>query len=549
MQYFKAIISFFTLLLISQSIKAQVIADIKARPKAIQTFNFRKISANSEYVYELGIEDKGEKSVYYIEKYNVGTLNLEYQKDLKICEDDKLALVHPLFSPPVCFENNNQLIIFYNSYNESEKSVKINVKIMNQNGDVNPKFISLISSKDIEIQLDGFYWNLINYTKPAISYSRSDDKKSIIIEIDCPKLKKIYVYKVTDLIAGKTEHKEFDIKLLTETEKIVINKCFATKDILYFSYTKKTSQKMTDFGFAVFDNKANTFQLKNLGLTVNELFSLDYMKIGENKIFISGFLRYPINAAKASNIENQKVKPFNVQFNITELVFENKNEYDFTPNIAKQISSVKSPYGFIEKTHSADQYIENEGLLESTDYYYSITQLLFGKEPTSTILIPQIGGPGMPGGGVTTICRDILITQFDKSGKLINQYLLPRYSGFNTVAGSRSGVLYGFANKQRNFCYGLKGNDLHVIYLDNSKNEYGPVETYDPANVVKGGVGNSSLIDMKIKNNKVEKEILVTEKDRKVYFYSNQNMMAGNDILLDVEDGKKNSQLGKILIN
>lgn len=547
---FKTVITSFTLSLIYSVATSQVTLDIKERPKPVPTFNFRKISSNKDFIYNLGIDDKGEKSIYFIEKYNAKTLELLYQKDLKICADDKAALVHPLFVPPVCFESNNQFVVFYNSFNETDKSVKINVKTMNEKGEINPKWITLISSKDIDVQMEGMYFNTMGYYKPAIGYQISDDKKTVIIEIDCPKLKKIYTYAIADLIVGKTEHKEFDVKALVEKEKIVINKCFFVTDNLYFSYTKTNSNKIKDFGFATLDIKANNFQLKNLELTVNDLFSLDYiLNQSSNKIFVVGYLRYPINPSKAVSIENSKVKQFTVQFNLNAREFENKNEFDFSPNVAKLLSIPKTAYGFIEKTHTPDQYLENIALVESSNYYFSISHLLFGRGPTAGFINPMgVGAGAQGGGGVTTVSRDILVSKFDKTGKFINQYLLPCHTGYNTVAVSRSGVLWGFANKQRNFNYGIKGDDLHFFYLDNKKNIYNQSEEYDPRNTDKCVVDNGALIHMSIKKDKVEREI-VAEKDHKCYFYSNQNLMVNDAVILDLEISKKNSELGRVIIN
>ncbi len=546
---FKTAIISFSLLLINSALMCQITLDIKEKPKPVATFNFRKISADRDFIYNLGVDDKGEKSIYFIEKYNTNTLALEYQKDLKICADDKSALVHPLFVPPVCFERNNQLVVFYCGYNDSEKKVNINVKTVNDQGDVNSKWTTLISSKDIEVTLEGMYWNFIGYNKPVIGYYLSEDKKTIIIEIDSPKFKKIYSYEISDLLAGKSDHKEYDIKALSETEKIVINKCFLINNNLCFSYIKKTSIKTSDFGIAILDSKSNNFQLKNLGLNVNELFSLDFcVNEDSKKLFISGYLRYPIVASKPVSIENSKVKPFDVSFNFSSLSFENKNEFDFLPDVAKYISVPKAAYGFIDKEHTPDQYLENTEIVESTNFYYSISNLLFGRGPSPTALVPQVGGPAMAGGGVTTVCRDILVSKFDKTGKLINQYLLPRHTGYNTVAGSRSGPIWGFANKQRNFNYGLKGDELHFFYLDNKNNEYNQSAKYDPQNTKKCTVDNGALIHMSIKNDKIEKEFL-SEKDHKCYFYSNQNIMINNMIILDLEKGKKDSETGRVLIN
>lgn len=557
---FKTVITSFTLSLIYSAAISQVTLDVKERPKSMPTFNFRKISANKDFIYNLGIDDKGPKSVYYIEKYNINTLALEYQKDLKICADDKAALVHPLFVPPVCFESNNQFIVFYNSYNETDKLVKINLKTMNEKGEVNPKWITLISSKDIDVQMEGMYWNFIGYNKPVVSYYLSEDKKTVVIEIDSPKFKKIYTYSVSDLLAGKTEHKEFDLRTVTESEKIVINKCFYVNNTLSFAYAKKLSPNSSDFGMAVLDNKTNMFQFKNLGLTVNETFSLDFVANSlTNKIFVTGYSRYLIEGKKSTtekntkenplvSISNTKVKPFNVHFNFSTMAFENKNEFDFVPAVAKLLTVPKTAYGFIDKTHTPDQYLENTEIIETPNFYFQISNLLFGRGPSPTVLVPQVGGPGMAGGGVTTVSRDILVSKFDKTGKLVNQYLLPRHTGFNTFAGSRSGVLWGFANKQRNFNYGIKGDDLHFFYLDNKKNTYNQSEEYDPRNTAKCVVDNGALIHMSIKKDKVEREI-VAEKDHKCYFYSNQNLMVNDSVILDLEISKKDSELGRVIIN
>ncbi|MES2567264.1 MAG: hypothetical protein V4565_10380 [Bacteroidota bacterium] len=534
---------------IFNAVNSQVTLDIKERPKPVPTFNFRKISANNDAIFNLGIDDKGPKSVYYIEKYNAETLALEYQKDLKICADDKSALVHPLFVPPVCFESNNQLLAFYCGYNEDDKKVSVNAKTTNAQGDVNSKYTTLISSKDIEVALEGMYWNFIGFNKPVVSYYLSEDKKTIVIEIDSPKFKKIYSYTLSDLLAGKTEHKEFDIKAITETEKIVISKCFFINNVICFAYTKKLSPKSSDFGMAVLDSKTNTFQFKNLGLNVNEMFSLDFLaNQSANKIFVTGYLRYPINASKAVSIENSKVKPFNVHFNFTTMAFADKNEFDFVPSVAKFLSIPKTAYGFIDKEHTPDQYLENTELIESPNFYYSISNLLFGRGPSPTALVPQVGGPAMAGGGVTTVSRDILITKFDKTGKLISQYLLPRHTGFNTFAGSRSGQIFAFGNRQRNFNYGLKGDELHFFYLDNKKNVFDQSVEYDPRNTAKCVVDNGALIHMSIKNDKIVREVL-QEKDHKCYFYSGQSLMVKNAVILDVESGKKDSELGRVIIN
>ncbi|MBC7475889.1 MAG: hypothetical protein H7263_16525 [Candidatus Sericytochromatia bacterium] len=529
---------------------SQVTIDFKDRPKLEQTFNFRKISSNKDFIYNLGIKDKGEESIYFIEKYSVTSLNFEYQKDLKICEEDKAALVHPLFVPPVCFEYNNQLVVFYCSYNKTDKKVNINVKTVNEKGDVNSKFQSLVSSKDISVQLGGWYWNTIGYNKPVIGYKLSEDKKTVLIEIDSPKFSKIYAYAISDLLLGKTDHKEIDLLPLVEKEKIIINRFFMINNDLCFSYTKKISEKNTDFGFATLDNKTNNFQLKNLGLNVTTPFSIDYkVDQAKNKIFIAGFLRYSINSAEPVNVENSKVKLFNVQFNLASLSFENKNEFDFLPSIAKIISVPKLNYGFIDKKHSPDQYLENVDLLESPNYYYNISHLLFGREPGSAIITPSHpGGDPMSGGGVTTVSRDILVTKLDRAGKLIDQYLLPRATVYNTFAGSRSGSLVAFANKQRNFNYGIMNDDLHFFYLDNKKNPLTPLDTYDPSDIKKCEFGKSALVHFSIKSNKIEKEILI-EKDNKCFFYSNQNMMVNNAVLFDLEIGKKNSQVGRIIID
>jgi hypothetical protein len=546
----KTILGFFALSLIFTPVISQVTLDIKERPKPVSTFNFRKLSANNDAIYTLGIDDKGEKSVYYVEKYNANTLVLEYQKDLKICADDKLALVHPLFVPPTCFENNGQILAFYCGYNDGDKKVIVNVKTTNAQGDVNSKYTTLFSSKDIGVTLEGMYWNFIGYNKPVVSYYVSDDKKTIVIEVDCPKFKKIYTYAVSDLLAGKTEHKEFDINTICETEKIVITKCFYMNNTLSFAYAKTLSPKTSDVGMAVLDNKTNSFQFKNLGLIVNETFSLDFIaNPSANKIFVTGYLRYPIAATKAVSIENSKVKPFSVQFNFTTQTFENKNEFDFVPAVAKLLTVPKTAYGFIDKEHTPDQYLENTELIESPNFYYQISNLLFGRGPSPTSMNP-INPTGMQngGGGVTTVSRDILVSKFDKTGKLVNQYLLPRHTGYNTFAGSRSGVLWGFANKQRNFSYGLKGDDLHFIYLDNKKNTYDQSAEYDPRNTAKCVADNGSLIHMSIKNDKVVRE-MIQEKDHKCYFYSGQSIMVNNAIILDLEISKKDSELGRVIIN
>lgn len=206
------IVSFFCL----NTLNAQILIDFKDRPKPEPTFNFRKISANQNFIYNLGVKDKGEESIYYIEKYNAKTLDLVYQKDIKICEDDKDALVHPLFVPPVCFESNNQLVVFYCSYNEKEKTVNINVKTVNENGDAISKTRILISSKDIEVTLRGMYYNTIGYDKPVIEFTLSEDKKTILIEIDSPKFKKIYSYNIWDLLTGKITQNEVDLLSLVE---------------------------------------------------------------------------------------------------------------------------------------------------------------------------------------------------------------------------------------------------------------------------------------------------------------------------------------------
>jgi hypothetical protein len=557
----KSLIASLTLSFVFFNAFSQVTLDLKERTKPLRTFNFRKISVNKNFIYNLGIDDKGEKSIYYIEKYNASTLDLEYQKDLKICEDDKSALVHPLFVPPVCFESNVQVLAFYCGYNEDDKKVSVNVKTTNAQGDVNSKYITLFSSKDIEVTLGGMYWNFIGYNKPVVSYYLSDDKKMVIIEIDSPKFKKIYTYALSDLLAGKTEHKEIDIKTITETEKIVIIKCFYVNNTLSFTYTKKLSPNFSDFGIAVLDNKTTMFQFKNLGLSVNETFSLDFFTNSTtNKIFITGYSRYLIDGKKSKiekntkenpliGISNTKVKPFSVHFNFATMAFENKNEFDFIPAVAKLLTVPKTAYGFIDKEHTPDQYLENTEIIESPNFYYSISNLLFGRGPYPTTM-NALNPTGLQngGGGVTTVSRDILVSKFDKTGKLVNQYLLPRHTGFNTMAGSRSGPVYGFANKQRNFNYGLKGDDLHFLYLDNKKNIYTQAMEYDPKNTEKCTFENGALIHMSIKGDKVEREML-QEKEHNCYFYSSQNLMTGNEIILDLENGRKWSSVGRVIIN
>lgn len=49
-----------------------------------------------------------------------------------------------------------------------------------------------------------------------------------------------------------------------------------------------------------------------------------------------------------------------------------------------------------------------------------------------------VSGAEQGGECVTTVSRDILISKFDKSGKLLAKYLLPKAAGYNTFAGSLS---------------------------------------------------------------------------------------------------------------
>jgi hypothetical protein len=547
----KSLITSLTLSFVFVNAFSQVTLDLKERPKPMRTFNFRKISVNKNFIYNLGIDDKGDKSIYYIEKYNASTLDLEYQKDLKIFEDDKSALMHPLFVPPVCFESNGQVLAFYCGYDEDDKKVSVNVKTTNAQGDVNSTHITLFSFKDIEVRLKGLYINSLVKDKPLINYYFSADKGTVLIEIDSPKFKKIYSYAIPDLMNGKSEHGVYDLYDLCEAEKIEINKCFFVNNKVVFSYTKKTSIATKDFGFAVFDKITNSFKIKNLGLMASEVFSEDYnINLTEDRIFVSGYLRYPINSEKSLSIANSKVKQFSSYFNLTTLDFENKNEFDFLPSIAKFISVPKISYGFIDKTQTPDHYLDNMGLIASANYYYKISQIVMGSAPVeSDHMDPmKVGKYKYDASGITTVCRDILVSKFDKSGKFVNQYLLPHHTGFNTFAGSARGALFVFVNPQRNFNYGLNGDDLHFFYLDNKKNSYTQAAEYDPENTKKCTVNNGALIHMSIKGDKVEREML-QKKEHKCYFYSNQNLMTGNEIMLDLENGKKWSTLGRVIIN
>lgn len=538
------IVSFFCL----NTLNAQILIDFKDRPKPEPTFNFRKISANQNFIYNLGVKDKGEESIYYIEKYNAKTLDLVYQKDIKICEDDKDALVHPLFVPPVCFESNNQLVVFYCSYNEKEKTVNINVKTVNENGDAISKTRILISSKDIEVTLRGMYYNTIGYDKPVIEFTLSEDKKTILIEIDSPKFKKIYSYNIWDLLTGKITQNEVDLLSLVEKEKISINKCFLINNTLCFSYTKTNKDNTTDFGVATFDNGNKTFELKSLSLTVNTVFSVNYsINQSTNEIFISGYLRYPIDKKKPISTENLKVKLFNACFNLKSVSFKNKNEFEFKPEIARIISVPKENYDFIDKKHTPDQYLESIALIESDNYYYNISQLLFARGSVTGRFEPTYPGfEKFYANGVRTSSRDVLVTKFDKVGKLINQYLLPRASQFDAFVGSRSGALVGFANRQRNINYNLINDELHVFYLDAKKNEFKPIETYNPNDIKICDIKNGNLVHFTIKNGKVEKEVLLTEHTNS-FFYSNQNMINNDAVIVDLETDKKNSQIGRLI--
>lgn len=529
-----------SILLVWKNHSAQVIIESKENTKPKPTFAFQKISASKNGIYILGVDDDGEKSTYFIEKYNSSNIELEYQKNLNICDDDKLALVHPLFTPPIVFERNDQIVVFYTSYNKSEKTTNINLKVVNEKGEIKQGFVTLISSPEIEVQMDGMYWNLIGYYKPVINYYLSEDKSIIIIEIDSPKFKKIHLFKLNDLVTGKSEHKSFDVLNLCNKEKLKIERCFYIKNKLCFTYNKNINDKKDEFGFAVYDEIQNKFNLTGLKLSSNHVFSSDYLVNKEGNVFISGYQRTIIDNSKPLDAENSKIKMFNVIFNTSSYNFENKNEFEFVPNVSNLISKIKSPYGFINKNHSADQYLEKVSLIESTNYYFHISQLIFGKEP-------YFATEAQRGGGVTTVSRDILVSKFDKSGKLINQYLLPRHTQYNTYAGSRSGSLWAFTNKQRNSNFLLKDDDLHFFYFDHGKNTYNPLEIYDPNNTRKCD-NKSALVHYSLKSDAINREMLYEVGKHKVYFYSNQNLTFSNYVFLDIEEGRKSS-FGRAIVN
>lgn len=544
----KNIIGSFALSLIFTPAISQVKIDIKERPKPEATFNLKKISINQDALYVLGVKDKSEKSDYYIEKYNTKTLELLFQKDLRICADDKSALVHPGIVPPVCFESNNRLVIFYNSYIENNKGIEIKVKTVDENGEVSPGFITLVSMNDIEFSLDGRYTNWINQPKKKIDYFLSEDKKTIVILVNVPNFRKIFSVEIEDLIKGRSTVKVCDIYDFLKRENLTINKCFSINNKVCFSYIKQVTPERRDFGFAIIDNSGN-FRTKNMGLTVSDVFSEDYLiNQADNKIMIAGYIRMPIDAERALSIANSKVKQFNVQFDLIESEFKNKTEFEFLPNIAKHLSVPHEAYGFIEKTQTPDHYLERGGLIESPNYYYQISQVVLLLAPYTETEPMQIGYYSYNANGITTVSRDILVTKFEKSGKRLNQYLLPHHTSFNTFIGGKWAYISSIPNRQRNFVYGIKGDDIHFIYLDNLKNSYNSSIEYNPRETVKCVWKNAALIDMSIKKDIIAREVLI-EKNNKSIFFSEQHFFYDNSIILDIEKDTGILEIGRVMIN
>lgn len=524
---------------------AQATLNIEPKEKPKPTFIFKELGYTSDGIYALGIDDKSEKSDYYLEKYDPSSLGLVYQKPLNICEDDKQALVHPLLVPPVCIKTGEQFLVFYNSFDEASKNVSINLKIAKASGDVSSKHTVLLSSKDIDVQMEGFYWSSSENQKQVISYYPSVDLSSIVIDIESPKYRKILVYKMADLLAGSNTHTETDIKNLITNEKMMTDKCFLVNGKLIFSYFKSLPAGGTDFGFAVLDNAANAFNLVSSGIKANDVFSMDYcVNASSNKIFMTGFLRISKSTAKKMNLEDCKVKNFNSFFDLNSSSFSQAIQNEFTPAIAKVISTPNT-YGIIPKDQTPDNYLENVTILETPGNYFRISQLMLGREPGPAINMAALGGSAQGGGGVTTVARDILVQQYDKTGKLSGEFLLPKQNGFNTFAGTKSGALRTFANRQRNFSYYISNNDLHFFYPDNKKNVLYPIESYDPREIRNSEAG-SSMAHLSLKNGKVEKELFDTGKSICI-FYSDQNITFPGGVILEVESGK-GSVLGKVTV-
>lgn len=524
---------------------AQIALNLETKSgKTEPTLNFQKIACTGNNLYLLGIvPGNQDKSDYYIEKYNADNLSIVYQKNLNISVDDKDAFTRPLFTPPVCFEYKGNIVVFYNSFLEKDNTILINYKLVSPDGNVNPKFQTLLSSKDIDVVVNGMYLNFPKPAKPVINYSRSRDNSSIIIEVTATKYKKIFICKMEDLIAGRTTKQEVDVKNLFEKEKMTILDCFYENNTLLFSFYSKLNDKKVDLGMGEYDFGTSKFSFSKQDISGADVFSVDYsFQNDQSKVFISGYERVCINANKKISLDNSKVKMLTIWYNYKTHGFENKQEMDFVADIKKNISAYKI-YDDIDKKITADNYLEKIEMLQSDNFIFHISQLYFRDEPSGGD-ITKLGGGGT---GVTTFASDILINKFDRSGKFINQFLIPKYSKYNTLARSLSANLDYFCNKLRYFGYILIKDDLHFVFADNSKNVLTSASNYIPNDVIEAYPGTTGLAHVSLKNDVLKKDILIDNRS-KCIFYVEDNMNCKNSIIVETEQ-KKGYEPGKIIID
>lgn len=264
------------------------------------------------------------------------------------------------------------------------------------------------------------------------------------------------------------------------------------------------------------------------------LFSMDHVFLKDNEnLFITAYEKVRTKSSGRAIKKNTSVKLLSLRYNLKTHTFSSRSEQDFLPD-AQPLLQHKA-YPGVEKKIAAANHLQKIETMESENFIFQISHLSY--MPSLSQNDPLIQGvyhadmlTRNAGMAVMRISRDILVNKFDKSGKLIRQFLLPKNN--QLINWYPLNELIEYSDAGRHFGYLLMQDDLHFIYQDNSLNVLPSPGAYIPNKIAPTGRVDL-LAHFTIKNNNTLTKENLTDKNSFCIFYVQKNTTYKNSILID----------------
>ncbi len=390
------------------------------------------IGNDANSVYLKGKSTKGSGINQVIQKIDSKTLDLVYEKGFELEKYEKIWYT---------FFKENQIFIFTQKFDKNEKKLYVLLRqISSSTGELIGDVKQIFSSECPSYSESELIFN--------VSFS-PDDKKMVIVSLKTP-VKQAFVYETSTF------------KKLTTKEII---KSYKQSTVSCFNYRVDNNGAFFYLFYYMnnFEKKTTSMAVANFQQTANQAI-ITQLEIDENKDLVNGTFQFLNN---------------NLAF--CGLFKDNKNEVGvgvfsfFIDSKTNDIINKRFDY-FSYNVFSKLDY--QEGLLKKNPAgkFYSFEELITVND---CVYLIESHSYEISGNGYYSYERELIVSKFNKTGKLEWMKIIPKYT----------------VNNLNNFNYLVRNNKIYFFYAEHPKNiENSTIDEYDPKKYMEIKNFNGSLL-------------------------------------------------------